>query len=155
MRLNQRGQAQDVIVWGVLIFALAIAAVVGWYALNSLSSGLPVTSAGNFMDMGKVGLITFGTVLVIVFALGLVVIAALAWSIKASPVYIGVAFLMIIPVILVFSALAASWGGIHTPALLPAFNAFPLFDYLMDKLVYIGVIGTGLVIIALYAGWQS
>ena len=152
----KKGSIADFAVIALVFFIVMTLAVVGIYIFNtagtagaSLGSswtGIMATMENTFIMLG-IGLLFF-------LFLGMIASAYLASQVGSSPALIVIGILVLIPIILLAGGLSLAWTDIASGDLATSASSIPYANIVMDNFVLIVLLGSALLLLALYAGYR-
>jgi hypothetical protein len=152
--IGQRGGIADFAVIGTVFFIVLTLAVIGVYVFNAAQGvglgaawdGVMATVEGSFIMLG-IGLLFF-------LFVGMIAAAYLASQVGSSPALIVIGILLLLPIVLLAAGLSMGWTAIASGDLAAAAASIPYVNDVMNNFVVIVLLGSAVLLLALYAGYR-
>ena len=151
----KKGNVSDFAVMGVVFFIVLTLAVVGVYVFSTAGAlpGLGASWSGTMATLQN-AFIMIGVGMIFFLFVGMIVAAYMASQVGSSPALLVIGLLLLFPIILLAAGLSMGWTDIASGDLSVAAASIPFVNDIMNNFVLIVLIGTGLLLIALYAGYR-
>lgn len=153
---GRKGFAVDLFLTVVLLFVVAIAAVVAWYFMGQIDvafrneTQISSTISGKFTASTNVLDNTFDAV-VLTLLIGIVIsLAGISYVLRTNPVMFMLVWLVTIIVGAVAGYLSNAWVNVTSGVLSTSVNNFPITEFLMQNYMIITIVNAFLMLIIFF-----